>query len=206
MASITRGSTQAGARRTDTAEQILDAAERLLAGGMGFTELGVQRIALEAEVARSSFYVHFPDKTRLLLALARRVSVGALDAHADWEPDGDDALERMTEGFEVIMANYRLHAPVLSAVLEVAGYDRDVAVFWGEQLDAFRQRMRRWLEVERAAGRTAADVDVASVVRVVVDGGMRTIADQVANGRPSEDAAVAREMARIWWYGAFRRP
>jgi AcrR family transcriptional regulator len=206
MASITRGSPQTGNRRVDTAEQVLDAVERLLAAGEVYTELGVQRIAREAGIARSSFYMHFPDKTQLLLTLARRVSVGAFDAHAAWEPDADDALERMVEGFEVIVAHYRRHAPVLSAVLEVSGYDRDVAEFWGRQLDAFRGRMQGWLRAEQEAGRTASGLDTESAVRVVVDGGMRTIADQVANGHPSDDARIAGEMARVWWYGVFRRP
>jgi AcrR family transcriptional regulator len=206
MASITRGPTRAGTRRTDTAQRVLEAAQRLLAGGASFTELGVQRIADEAGVARSSFYAHFPDKTQLLLTLARRLSLVAYDAHAGWEPDGEAALPTMVDGFVAVVAHYRANARVMAAVLEVAGYDPDVRALWDDQLAAFRDRVRGWLEAERAAGRCSPQLDPDAAARVVVDGGMRTIADQVVNGDPADDERLARELGLIWWFGTFRRP
>jgi AcrR family transcriptional regulator len=64
---------------------------RLLAEGESIAELGVQRIATEAGVARSSLYVHFPDKPALLVRLAEDlqqksyelVSAGQRDSAAD---------------------------------------------------------------------------------------------------------------------------
>jgi len=185
---------------------VLQAVQRLLADGASFTELGVQRIADEAGVARSSFYAHFPDKTRLLLTLARRLSLVAYDAHAGWAPDGPAALAEMTDGFVAVVAHYRENARVLAAVLEVAGYDPDVRSLWDDQLATFRGRVRGWLEAERAAGRCSRQLDPDAAARVVVDGGMRTIADQVISGDPADDERIARELSMIWWYGTYRRP
>ncbi|MEU6203817.1 helix-turn-helix domain-containing protein, partial [Micromonospora musae] len=62
MPSITRRRSGGSDRRLSVEAQILAATERLLAEGESFTELGVQRIAREAGVARSTFYMHFADK------------------------------------------------------------------------------------------------------------------------------------------------
>jgi AcrR family transcriptional regulator len=206
MASITRGSSRSAPRRTATEQRVLDAVERLLDGGESFTELGVQRIADEAGVARSSFYAHFPDKTRLLLALAQRLSVTARNAHDGWSANEADSLPRMLDGFVAIVAHYREHARILAAVLEVAGYDRDVASVWDAELAIFRDRVQNWLETEQAAGRTSDRLDAGATARIIVDGGMRTIADQVIHRSVVDDERVAREMGAVWWFGAFRRP
>jgi AcrR family transcriptional regulator len=206
MASITRASGRSGTRRTDTERRVLEATQRLLVDGASFTELGVQRIADEAGVARSSFYAHFPDKTHLLLTLVRTLALGAYDAHESWDPGDEDALAEMTDGFVAVVAHYRANARVLTAVLEVAGYDGDVRRLWDDQLATFRGRVRDWLEAERSAGRCSAQLDPEVAARVVVDGGMRIIADQVTSGDPADDDRVAREMSAIWWYGTYRRP
>jgi AcrR family transcriptional regulator len=206
MASITRGSAASAKRQTDTEQRLLDATQRLLEAGESFTEVGVQRIADEAGVARSSFYAHFADKTQLLLALTERLSVIAFDAHDRWNPASDDALPQLVDGFAAIVTHYRRHARILAAVLEVAAYDRDVSRFWDAQLSLFRERAYAWLEAERADGRTSHSLDPGMAARIVVDGGMRIIADQVVNGAAEDDESVARELARIWWHGAYRRP
>jgi AcrR family transcriptional regulator len=185
---------------------VLDAVHRLLVGGASFTELGVQRIADEAGVARSSFYAHFADKTRVLLALARRLSVIAFGAHAEWTPGGQEAPPEFVDGFREILAHYRGHARILAAVLEVAGYDREVEEFWNEQIAMFRRRTRHQLEAERVAGRCSPTLDPDIAARIIVDGGMRIIAEQVVHGRAEDDDRVAREMSLTWWHGVYRRP
>jgi len=206
MASITRGSAASAKRQTTTEKRLLDATQRLLEAGESFTELGVQRIAEEADVARSSFYAHFADKTELLLALARRLSLIAYDAHDRWNPAGDEALPDLVDGFVAIVSHYRLHASILAAVLEVAAYDRAVSRFWDDQLSLFRERACSWLETEQTGGRTSPALDPGVAARIVVDGGMRIIADHVVNGAAGDDGRVARELALIWWHGAYRRP
>jgi AcrR family transcriptional regulator len=62
MPSITRRTRSGAERRAEVESRLLGATVRLLAGGESITELGVQRIAAEAGVARSSFYVHSPTR------------------------------------------------------------------------------------------------------------------------------------------------
>ncbi|MEV5171388.1 hypothetical protein AB0L10_09915 [Streptomyces flaveolus] len=61
-------------------------------------------------------------------------------------------------------------------------------------------------EEEQRAGRTPAGIDPGLAAEVIVRGGSQVIARQVSNSDDSEDAVVAREPARSYWCGVYRRP
>jgi len=71
--SITRKPSAAEDRRRAVEGQVFEAVGRLLAEGESFTELSVQRILDAADVARSTFYAHFRDKSDLLQRFADRL-------------------------------------------------------------------------------------------------------------------------------------
>jgi AcrR family transcriptional regulator len=206
VASITRRPAADPSRRAGVEADVLAATERLLAGGARFTELGVQRIAAEAGVARSTFYLYFRDKTELLLRLAATLGDVAYGMVGTWSPAGPRALDELAETLLEVIRFYRDRRHVLAAVLEVAGYDRTIGEFWEAQLGLFIANAQRLLEAEQRAGRAPAGLNVATASRVMIWGGMRVIADQVANRPAEEDPATAREIAANEWFGAFRRP
>jgi AcrR family transcriptional regulator len=206
VASITRRPAVDPGRRAAVEADVLAATERLLAGGATFTELGVQRIAAEAGVARSTFYLYFRDKTELLLRLAATMGDVSFGMVSAWTPEGPDALDRLTATLLGVIRFYRDRRHVFAAVLEVAGYDRTISEFWAGQLQVFIDNGERLLRAEQAAGRTPADLNAATASRVTVWGGIQVIADHVANRPADEDPAVAAEVAANEWYGAFRRP
>jgi AcrR family transcriptional regulator len=205
MPSITRRSARPD-RRASVEAQILAATERLLNEGTPFTELGVQRIAAEAGVARSTFYSHFRDKTDLLMQLAGGMRRTAYDIGVTWRPEaGPDGL---AEAFRQIIGVYREYRAVLAAVTEVATYDSTLREFWSGGLSRFMEHSIGLIRGEQEAGRVPADVDRTHASRVIVVGGERALADHVAisGDDTSGDAAFARELALIWWYGAYQRP
>ncbi len=63
MASTTQPRRKVRERREDVRNRVLRAATEMMADGTPYTELPVQRIAARADVARSTFYLHFPDKS-----------------------------------------------------------------------------------------------------------------------------------------------
>jgi AcrR family transcriptional regulator len=191
-------------RRTGVEAKILETTERLLAGGARFTELGVQRIAAEAGVARSTFYVYFRDKTELLLKLIHTLADGAYHLVGSATPD--QGLEGMVGAMLRDVRYYRERRHLLAAALEVAAYDTAVRDFWDGQLQRFIELAEGWLRAEQAAGRAAADLAPSTAARVFVLGGFQVLADQVLNGPEDQDEVVAREIAMLEWYGAFRRP
>ncbi|MFD0788120.1 TetR/AcrR family transcriptional regulator, partial [Micromonospora azadirachtae] len=213
MPSITRRRSAAADRRLPVEAQILAATERLLAEGESFTELGVQRIAREAGVARSTFYMHFADKTELLLRLAESFTGAAFGIAREWEPTpegppvgGSVGMDALVAGFREILAVYRKHSGVLAAIAEVSGYEPVIRKFWRARLDQFLVRTAQVLEEEKRAGRVPVEVDIAAASRLIVLGGEWFLGDHVATDDGSGDEAAARELAETWWYGVYRRP
>ena len=204
MPSITRRSPSPDRRAAADAE-IAAATRRLLDGGARVTELGIQHISAEAGVARSTFYAHFKDKTALLLRLAAEMMASSFGVAGVWEPV-EDGVEGMAAAFRQVVGIYREHATVVQAVTEVAMYDTTVREFWSQVLARFTARTIEVLEREQAAGRTPADLDVVNATRVIVMGGEKAIIDHVLAGDPDQDEVFARELALIWWHGAYRRP
>jgi AcrR family transcriptional regulator len=204
--SITRPATKRAQNRAEIEDRILAATEALLAGGASFTELGIGRISAEAGVARSTFYLYFADKTRLLLRLAQDLGESSFDLLAGWSPAEATAHAALTRSMYSVLVFYREHAHVLRAVLEVAPYDDAVRDFWNERLEAFVVRAEEWIVEEQAAGRTPNGVNAAVASRVFILGGMQTIAHQVISGAADDDEAVAEELSALQWYGSFRRP
>ncbi|MEU5903967.1 TetR/AcrR family transcriptional regulator [Micromonospora sp. NPDC047467] len=209
MPSITRRRPRNPDGRAAVEARVLAATERLLQQGVRFTDLGVQRIAAEAGVARSTFYTHFRDKSELLMRLAGTMRETSFDRIREWDPSGPgDQLESLTEVFADVIRIYRTYAPVLAAISEVAAYDEVVREYWAAGLGQFVARTAEVLVAEQRAGRIPASLDTAAASQLIVLGGDRFLAHHVATA-PAEreaDAAAARELARIWWYGAYRRP
>ncbi|PWR10494.1 TetR/AcrR family transcriptional regulator [Micromonospora acroterricola] len=209
MPSITRRRPRNPDGRAAVEARVLAATERLLQQGARFTDLGVQRIAAEAGVARSTFYIHFRDKSELLMRLAGTMRETSFDRIREWDPAGPgDPLESLTEVFGDVIRIYRTYAPVLAAINEVAAYDDVVREFWATGFAQFVARTEEVLRAEQRAGRTPASLDVPAATRLIVLGGDRFLAHHVGLGPadPEADAAAAGELAATWWYGAYRRP
>ncbi|MCO1595491.1 TetR/AcrR family transcriptional regulator [Micromonospora sp. RHAY321] len=209
MPSITRRRPRNPDGRAAVEARVLAATERLLKEGIRFTDLGVQRIAAEAGVARSTFYTHFRDKSELLMRLAGTMRETSFDRIRDWDPGGPgDQLEVLSEVFVDVIRIYRTYAPVLAAVTEVAAYDETVRDYWAAGLEQFVGRTVEALRAEQEAGRTPASIDVETASRLIVIGGDRFLAGHVSatSADPDTDAAAARELAATWWYGVYRRP
>ncbi|MFC0506595.1 TetR/AcrR family transcriptional regulator [Micromonospora costi] len=204
MASVTRRRSTGPARRATTDAKIIEATERLLAGGERFTELGVQRLAAEAGVGRSTFYLHFRDKTEVLLRIIDTLTDGAFDLFSAASPavGAEGVVEIMVRDLRY----YRERRHLLAAVLEVVAYDTVAREVWNGKLQRFIDLAEVWLRGEQDAGRTAPDLDPPTAARVFVWGGFQALANQVLIGPESQDEVVAREIALLMWHGAFRRP
>jgi AcrR family transcriptional regulator len=177
----------------------------LLEGGASFTELGAQRIADEAGVARSTFYLHYRDKTELIVRMAQELGGGAFALFAQWSPAGPDAVGALTASVRAVLRYWRERAHLLAAVLEVVGYDPLARQAWEARLDVFVTFTRGWLDAESRAGRTQPGLSTPTAARVMIWGGNEAVDHQILHGDPALDDEVAREIASLQWYGAFRR-
>ena len=209
MASTTRRSSVAADRRAAAEARTLDVVEELLRTGASFTELSVERIASEAGLSRSTFYLYFRDKTDLALRLASALKASIFDTGEDWDPHGPlDGLDWLARAYLRIIRTYRGRSATLAAVLEVAGYDRAVRASLEATQRRFIDRIAARLTDEQRAGRTSPDIDVLTAARVMVWGAEQVIATQVIRSAvdDEQDARLARELAASQWYGVYRRP
>lgn len=206
MASVTRGKTAHRVKRAAAAARIVEATERLLRSGERFTEIPVERLLAEADVSRSTFYVHFADKSALLVALAERgigevMAAGELWWRYDHRHGPADAASTVRELIKV----YRRNFAILRTLHEVGAYDDAVHDLWRDRRENYSATLAQRVRGEQEQGRVAAEVDVeltAAFVGQMVDA---AIMDHVAHGSARRDRQVAETIARMGWLAYYGR-
>jgi AcrR family transcriptional regulator len=205
MASVTR-QRSAPRRPTSAESRVLAAVEKMLHDGVHFTEMSVQMIAAEAGIARATFYTHFRDKVQVLSMLADVVKERMVGMAEQWDPSGPDGgVEGFQEFFEKLIAAHRQNYAVMSALRELGGYDPEVRDFYMSNLVRADAAVLKSLVAEQREGRTPDDLDPTTASRVIVWGGEEAIIRHIGVDDGGGDEALARELAHIWWYGAYRR-
>jgi len=199
VASVTRPAPRDPGHREAVARQVAAAVERLLADGEGFTALAIQRIAAEAGIARSTFYLHFPDKTALLMRITEAASGDLFAAAEGWLADGfadRSELERTLLG---VVGQQREHSALLRALAEVAGYDEQVASFWRDRVGGFIAQLSERIEEGQRAGTIAPELDPESTAAWITWGVERLAAQHVASEPPERDPQLAAGLATAIW-------
>ena len=143
------------AKRAAIQAAVLAATEELLAEGVTFADLNIERIANRAGISRTAFYFYFRDKRELLTRLTQDVAeLLYVEADRWYSGDADPATE-MREAFANISALYEEHAALLRAIVEVSTYDEEFATFWRGLMGRFVDATRARIEAEQEAGRAA---------------------------------------------------
>ncbi|MEU1981604.1 TetR/AcrR family transcriptional regulator [Nocardia sp. NPDC019395] len=187
-------------RRAEFEQRVLRAVEDLLADGTPFTEIAVQKIAATAQVARSTFYRYFPDKSRLLIRMAE-LATSDLFAAAErwWAAEHTDREAGVRRAMSAMIEGFRRHRYLLLALTELSAYDRDVGRYWRGRVAAFVELMRVRLEADRAAGRVAPEVDPAATALVLAAMVERSISTAFAVQTGITDAELATALGRSIW-------
>jgi len=115
------------ARRDDARARLLAAVERLVASGESFTEISVERMVVEAGMARSTYYVYFADKGDLLRAWFADITDELRDAAAAWwQLHPPVSYDDVRAALARIVDAYRPHTPLMAALYDTAAYDPSV--------------------------------------------------------------------------------
>lgn len=187
-------------RREQIERDLLDATERLMAGGARFTELSVDRLATDAGISRASFYIYFEDKGHLLRSLAGQVFAELADAAQRWwtvaqRRDPADAAAAMSG----IVAGYRRHQPLLVALNEMAGYDPQVGAAYQEILTAISARFAAVIEAGQEAGSIRAGLSAATTASALTWMVERACQQTLPATPVSRDAELAETLTQIAW-------
>jgi AcrR family transcriptional regulator len=183
-------------------EAVLRATEELLRDGASYADLRVERIARAAGISRTAFYFYFRDKRDLLERLTEEVAeVFYAEADIWWSADGDPAVA-LREALTNIAAVYAEHGVLLRAIIEVAGYDEDVARFWRSLVARFVEATERRIEAEARAGRGGIEQPAAAAFALcwMTE---RTLYQQVVQGAPDRGELVDA-LTAIWVRSIYR--
>lgn len=201
MPSMTRKSQASRQERREQIERrLLDATDQLMSDGASFTELSVDRLATAAGISRATFYIYFEDKGHLLRQLARQVFVDLTGGAALWwnaalHRDPDD----VRAGINGVIAGFRRHQQVLSAINEMASYDRRVGETYRGLLDGVAQRVTGVIHQGQAAGVIRRELPAESTASALTWMTERSC-QQNLPGRPAEyDAELATALTEIIW-------
>jgi AcrR family transcriptional regulator len=187
-------------RRVQIERRLLDATERLMAGGASFTELSVDRLATDAGISRASFYIYFEDKGDLLRRLAGQVFADLAAAAERWwgvsrRRDPADVLAAMTG----LIDSYRRHQPLLVALNEMAAYDPQVGATYHDILTTIAARLATIIEEGQADGVIRRELSAATTASALTWMAERTC-QQNLPGRPtSHDGELAATLTQIVW-------
>jgi len=139
-------------KRAAVQASVLGATEELLAEGVAFADLGIERIAKRAGLSRTAFYFYFKDKTQLLERLTEAI-IEQLYEQADiwFSGDGDPRVE-MRDALNRIGEVYREHGPLLRAIVEASTYEPGIAAFWRSLLGRFVDATATRIDAEGPVG------------------------------------------------------
>lgn len=181
------------AKREQVQAAVLAATESLLAEGHCYADLDVGRITERAGISRTAFYLYFKDKRDLLTRLVTVVDRQLYEEADIWFSGAGAPDVEVREALTRISAVYRQHGPLLRAIVEVSGYDDEVAAFWHGLLERFVDASQRRIEDGGNAAGPARDTAFALVWMTE-----RTLYQQVARNRSADDADVVAGLAGVW--------
>jgi TetR/AcrR family transcriptional regulator, ethionamide resistance regulator len=154
MPAVTRKPAAARARRRDRARgEVLAILRRLLEEGETFSEISVERLASEAGISRTTFYVYFEDKTDVLREWYAEMTEELVAAAQHWWGLGPGATRAdLREGVSRIVGAYRPHTALLVATHEAAGYDAAVRDLVESAMEVYIAGLRRHIRAGQRAG------------------------------------------------------
>lgn len=207
MSSVTRtGQTSRHDRREAMERRLFDATEHLIREGAGFTEISVERLAAQAGISRSTFYVHFQDKGDLARKLAATVLTELGEVSDRWWQTAEHAdRAALKDAITAIVDVYRRHAAAFTAVVETATYDPSVAEVLQARVQQIINTTRAAIERGQVAGvmRDVAPVETAAVLTWMVE---RAGYQLVRAGDPAADPKIVQVLTDIVWTTLYPAP
>ena len=192
-------------KRQATEAAVLTAMEELLADGMPYAALSVERIATRAGISRTAFYFYFADKRELLMRLASELSDEFYREADAWWSGAGDGSEQLTAAVGKIAALYRAHSPLVCAIVEVSAYDEVVGPFWRALVERFVDASAQRIATEIEAGRADPALVPHAMAFSLVWMTERALYQMLAQDDPVCGEELVRALARIWTstvYGA----
>jgi TetR/AcrR family transcriptional regulator, ethionamide resistance regulator len=159
-------------RRESTERRILESAQQLIDGGVGWHQLGIRQIAERAAISRTAFYDFFGSKNEVLEHLIRGLYEdlsGHLREALDPEETGTFDLRYLRPGLRTIAGFATQHGFAYRALLDAAPHDARLADLWEELIEGYTGLIASAIEAVRDAQPSAPRaIDAAAIARALV--------------------------------------
>lgn len=208
MPTVTGGAGARRRKRQAEMEQLLLAAmERLMGEGLTFTELSVDRLASEAGMSRATFYLYFEDKSHLLRSLITRVFAEVVETSRTWwdQFEHHDLADFRTS-MSGLIATYRKHQSLITAVIEVATYDPEVDQAYRGLMEGVEDTTQAFIERGKAEGSVRESLPAKETAAALTWMAERTVHQTARVTSPDHDDRLATALAHIYWSTLYARP
>jgi AcrR family transcriptional regulator len=140
-------------RREEARARLVAILTRLLSEGEAYHDISVDRLAGEAGLSRTTFYVYFEDKGDLLRGWFAAVTDELMAAGTGWWALGPDMTrEDLRAALGHIVDSYRPHVTMMTAMHDAAGSDAMARAAVAGAMDGYVAALRTHIETGRREG------------------------------------------------------
>jgi AcrR family transcriptional regulator len=147
-------------KKERTRQEVYAAAMKLFAE-RSYHQVTVEEICEEADVARTTFFAHFPSKSALLLEYSRGVATRFRESHWDSEASATEQLHALAT---LVMESWFAHAEVMGAMLVEFSLPTATRLEKSEEANPLREVVEDIIQRGRGRGEFRAGIaaDVAA--------------------------------------------
>ncbi len=168
-----------------------------LAESESFAELTVEKIAREAGISRSAFYLHFRDRSELLAAALAEVAGGFEELAGRWWGEGPGPAAQVREAVSGFVAAYAEHAAVLRLANEAAAHDERLRREWQAILGRFIEATSAHIAAEQRRGTVGERLDPVAAAEALVWMTERCCGVYLGRGERSAEELV-EQLTGVW--------
>lgn len=169
----------------------------LLLDGTSFRELSVEKIAAQAGIARSTFYLYFDDKAAMLDTLSAEALLRLYDAQRIWLGKGaDTSAADVRAAMRAVFAAFGEDEIVLRAVGEASGYDPVLRQAYVTRIQDYIRAIERFIRKGQQGG-WVRDVHPASTAAALAWMTERTISQTGPGASKQRIRATADALADV---------
>jgi len=183
---------------------LLEATQRLIAGGSSFTGLSVGTLSREAGIARSTYYLYFKDKGQLIQELGLVMTAELLQTlQRWWDISAQVTPPQLRRAMLETLRVYHRYQAIFASLAEAASYDAEVRAAFNEVLHAMTRNAVEALIEGKRRGTIHKEVTDATYMSLVWMT-ERVAYHRVRNGSEADLQQAARVIANIIWRALYK--
>ena len=170
-------------------------------------ETQLDRLVEQAGIARSTFYVYFPDRVDLYIALTTAAFEELTTAGAYWWSIGErPTLEGLREAIEHLVDAYRSRRLTVGAILDAASRHTAVQLALRAEIGRFVEALSEHIVSGQRGGTISAELDPTPTATWLAWMLERSMSELVGPADVSETDRLVSTITSLVWNVLYARP